>query len=199
MTPLFAPKTTYPKVSSASDDARIQQDDLIAALKNRTPQAAVRLHEAYAAGLYGIIRRLVQDDVRAEKVLGLTLERVCSSIDQYNPGTLGLFTWINRIARQLSNEELSHEQLHKDEASGSQAQGRATLKIVFAGSTTSGKSSGPQISDAVEPKYRMILNLVYFQGFSIEEIAAQFSLPVTEVKVRLANAVRQLRTWHSHD
>ncbi|WP_079702127.1 RNA polymerase sigma factor [Daejeonella lutea] len=77
--------------------------------------------------------------------------------------------------------------MHKDKP------GTVSLRVVHAAGVTHDKNGERKLADSIEPKYRMMLNLIYFQGFSVEEISTRFSLPVAEVKLRLALAVRQLR------
>ncbi len=193
MIPLFAPKSTCQEDNRTAFGAGILQDELVTGLKSGDPNAARTLHQTYSAALYGIIRRLVQDDRRAENVLELTFGKTLLCIDQYNPAKSGLFTWISRIARQAASEELRHGQLQEEETMESNTRGRVTLKVVYTAQDTPGGDGSPKPADFIEPKYRMILNLVYFQGFSTKEIAERFSMPLQEVKTRLAIAVRQLR------
>jgi RNA polymerase sigma-70 factor (ECF subfamily) len=161
---------------------------LVSSLKHGEGSAAEILQHTYSASLYGLIRRHVQDDGLAENVLRLTFEKVLLSIADYNPAKLGLFTWMTRIARQLADEELrDHLQEQTPLPAG------PTLKVVYTAGSTPGGVSSPKPIDAIEPKYRMILNLIYFQGFSAEEIAGRLNMPIQAVKSRLAIAIRQLR------
>ncbi len=195
------PAASSPIVNSPEQQAlsAVQDNTLVAALKSRGEKAINTLHQTYSAALFGIIRRIVQDDEGADNVLKLTLSKVVQSIDQYDAAKLRLFTWMVGFARQYAAEELvQQEAIQLAEEKKYPKSGEVTLKVVYAAGETHDNKGLAKLADAMEPRYRMMLNLIYFQGFSVEEIAGRFSLPVQEVKLRLAIAIRQLRAGCTH-
>lgn len=194
MIPLYSQKAEVQASITKPGISKPTQKELILSLKNCEPGAAQIFHETYSNTLYGIIRRHVSDEVEAQGVLKLTFEKALGTIDEYHPDKLSLFSWMTRIAHQVASDQSREQHPTQTEIAEPKIQGQATLRVVYTAGNALGNEAAAKFADAIEPKYRMILNLIYLQGFSPEEIASRLSLPVEEVKKRLATAVRQLRT-----
>ncbi|WP_079702126.1 sigma factor [Daejeonella lutea] len=108
MIPLFAPKPDIQRGINLNQDREFE-NELVGALRKRDVHAMELLQQTYSAALYGIIRRIVQDDFGAEKVLQLSLERTWETIEQYDPAKLHLFTWMVSIARMVASTELEDQ------------------------------------------------------------------------------------------
>ncbi|MCB0856123.1 MAG: sigma-70 family RNA polymerase sigma factor, partial [Bacteroidetes bacterium] len=52
-----------------------------------------------------------------------------------------------------------------------------------------------EVVEKLDPKYRELLELVYFQGYTQKEIADEFNIPLGTVKTRVRSAIQQLRLW----
>lgn len=47
--------------------------------------------------------------------------------------------------------------------------------------------------NTLDPKYRELIDLVYLQGYTQQEIADEFGIPLGTVKTRISTAIKMLR------
>ena len=196
MLPLFAPITDNRFEKGSNSRAEILENELSVRIKKGDTSAMATIYEHYSASIYGIIRRIIQDDQSAEKVLQRTFENLYSSLTEED-SERRIFTRAAWIARKEAFIELKSIARESKEVCESPSQGKVVLKVIHTGKTThrTGQASSP--ADIVDPKYRMILNLIYFQGFSLNEVADQLAIPADTIKLRLAKAMRQLRAGNT--
>jgi RNA polymerase sigma-70 factor, ECF subfamily len=155
-------------------------------------EEAVRaLYRTYGAGLYGYALRRLGDRGLAEEVVQDVLTRVWRSADDFDPSRASLRTWVYGIARnalvdadrrrrvrpQLSAVEPTEEVGAEDE-SIEQAMARW------------------QVQEAIghlKPEHRQVLEMVYFGGMALRDVARELGLPLGTVKSRCFYALENLR------
>jgi DNA-directed RNA polymerase specialized sigma24 family protein len=90
----------------------LSEDELITAIRSRTPKGAEILYDRYSPPLFRVIYSKVQMQELAENILQMTLVEVWNSIDVYSPANGRLALWMMGIARRLTKNTLEH--LHKE-------------------------------------------------------------------------------------
>lgn len=169
-------------------------------LAAKDKRVMAHLYDQYSAAMYGLILRMVQSETAAQDILQEVFLKVWKYGDKYDRSKGTLFTWLIRITRnttintiqsksykmQLKQDAINYDTIH--------ANGNGTLirhlnvnKIGLKGLVTQ-----------LEEKYRIIIDLVYFQGFTQNEVVEHLGIPLGTVKSRVRIGLRELRKKFDH-
>ena len=172
----------------------IDEKTLVARLKSRDKSALEYLYNHYSGALYGVISRIIKKEEVAEEVLQDVFLKIWDNIDNYDPERGKLFTWMLNIARNQAIDKTRSKEI-KQEAK--------TSGIDNIVSSIDKEEFVEQHVDSIGVK-NMLMNLpdeqklvveyLYFQGYSQSELAEQFDIPLGTIKTRLRLAMIQLRS-----
>lgn len=165
---------------------------LVNCIRQRDREGFRQLYSQFAHIIFGMSYKVTRNTVVSEDIVQETFVKVWKNIDQYNPEKAAFATWILNIARYTIIDYLrsrQHKQSLKNQNEG---------KIEY---NTTALSSAPNIDTTgikslvtrLEPKYREIIDLIYFAGHTREETAAILDIPVGTVKTRARYALKMLR------
>lgn len=150
-----------------------------------------KVYDDYGAALYGVIHRIIKDDNIATEVLQDTFVKVWKYQDRYDPSKSSLFTWMMHIAR---NTAINATQT-KYARNKSKTDQVGEISKISTFKTTQINVDALDVNAKVnnlEDKYREIIELVYFQGYSQSEISKNLEIPLGTVKSRVRIALREL-------
>lgn len=159
---------------------------LLAALVNHNCKAYSELYDRYATALLGVITRMVHDEATAQDLLQETFIKVWKNVHLHNPAKGRLFTWLLKVAR---NTALDH--LRKHQVTQPIDLQLAIGELTFTDITQIGLRE--TVLAVLEPHYRPIIDLIYFQGYTQQETANHLSLPLGTVKTRVRLALAELK------
>lgn len=169
------------------------ENDLVAALKNRDNDAYTYLYMNYRGSLYNAILQIITDAETASDVLQEVFVTVWQNIDKYDPGKGRLFTWLLKLTRnaainktrskvyksQQKNEDISNYVTYID--------GKEPLQHDI------NRIGLRKQVHLLREEYKNVVELSYYNGFTQEEIAKALNIPLGTVKTRLRNALIELR------
>jgi RNA polymerase sigma-70 factor (ECF subfamily) len=165
----------------------------VLALKNREKIAVEALYDMYSASLYGVISRIITDTATAEDVLQETFVKIWHSFASYSTEKGRLFTWMVNIARNLAIDKLRSKD-YKNQNKNQELENNVTF--IDEQRNTVYKPELMGIKDLVQtlkPDQKVILELVYFKGYTHVEAADELGIPLGTIKTRLRMAIQQLR------
>ena len=165
---------------------------LIRLLRSGNQKAFEQLYDRFAPSLLGILLKIVHDQTQAEDLLQDSFIKIWRHFPQYDPERGRLFTWMLRITRNLALSHLKESRLTSlciDEVDPD------LLGAVTPTYHAIGLASW--VSSILDPHHRHLINLVYFQGYTRQEIADEFGLPIGTVKTHVRQAIRKLRNSES--
>ena len=171
----------------------LSEEELVLALRNREKIAIEALYDMYSSSLYGVISRIVIDTATAEDVLQDTFVKIWNSFASYSPEKGRLFTWMVNIARNLSIDKVRSKDF-KNQNKNQELENNVTF--IDEQRSTVYKPELLGIKDLVEtlkPEQKLILDLVYFKGYTHVEAADELGVPLGTIKTRLRMAIVQLR------
>jgi RNA polymerase sigma-70 factor (ECF subfamily) len=168
-----------------------QETVLVAQLQARDEKALSFLYDKYAAALYGVALKIVKREELAEDVLQETFIKIWSAFSQYDSSKGRLFTWMLNICRNKAIDKIR---------SGSYRVGLKTQDIeetntaTFAGSmqTQPDHIGIKEITEKLIPDQKVIIDMMYFGGFTQSEVAEELNIPLGTVKTRARNAIKTL-------
>lgn len=190
---LEKPHTFAPPLSrkaAATGKNQMQEQSLITRLQGNDRTAIGELYDAYSGALFGVVLRIVQSRELAEQVLQDTFVKAWRNGASYDASKGRLFTWLLNIARNTAIDatRTAHFQHY-----------RKTESLENLVHTPGGNALNPDhvgVKDVVnrlDEKYRSLIDLVYFKGYTQEEIAESTGIPLGTVKTRLRYAIGELR------
>ena len=168
------------------------ESEIVTLLKQRDKEAIVLLYEHYSPALYGIILRIVPSEALAQEVLQDVFMKVWNNADKYDTNKGRLFTWLAQITRNAAKDAL-RSRLHKQDTK--------TDTLADDVGNDSSLSHSPRIEDSglrktidsLDRKYKEIIDLLYFQGYSHSEASKELDIPLGTLKSRVRKAILELR------
>lgn len=171
----------------------LNEEELILALRHREKIAVEALYDMYSAALFGVISRIVSDEATAEDVLQETFIKIWNSFSGYSAEKGRLFTWMVNIARNLAIDKIRSKDF-KNQSKNQELENNVTF--IDEQKNTVYKPELLGLKDLVRtlrPEQRLILDLIYFKGYTHVEASEELGIPLGTIKTRLRIAIQQLR------
>jgi RNA polymerase sigma factor (sigma-70 family) len=168
---------------------------LIAGTARRHDPAFAQLYASTAAKLLGVILRIVRDRAMAEDVLQEVFLRIWQNASTYAPESGRPMTWLIAIARYRAIDFIRQRRFE-------------TLPPNEDGSDPLDAIAEPRdrerdiidtdrlrlcLGQLEAPQRRCVLE-AYYEGYSREELASRFAMPVNTIKTWLHRGTQTLRT-----
>ena len=153
-------------------------------------EGARALYRTYGDELYGFALRRLNDPALAEEVVQDVILRAWRNADRFDPQRASERTWLFEIARNLTTDAFRRRSVRPVSANGEAAEHEEPLDAYA------------QVRDrweieaalaALRPEHREVIQLVHFEGLSLEAAGARAGIPVGTVKSRCFYALRALR------
>lgn len=176
--------------NTAIDTQTMQDQQLINRLKQQDRVAIGELYDAYGGALFGVVLRIVQSRELAEQVLQDTFVKAWRHGASYDASKGRLFTWLLNIARNTAIDatRTSYFQHY-----------RKTDSLDNLVHKPGGDALNPdhlgvrEVVGRLDEKYKSLIDLVYFKGYTQEEAAEETGIPLGTIKTRLRYAINELR------
>jgi RNA polymerase sigma factor (sigma-70 family) len=169
------------------------EEELIRLLRQKDESAFSYLYDRYAGALLGIISRMVAEEESAEDLLQETFVKIWNHFSSYDSSKGKLFTWLVNIAR---NQAIDHTRSKKYKSGLKNQSLSDSVNKVNRQRSTSQNTDLIGIKAWVEklnPEYKRIIDMLYFGGYTQEELAKELNMPLGTVKTRTRAALQQLR------
>jgi RNA polymerase sigma-70 factor (ECF subfamily) len=170
----------------------IPEPELVALLKRRDKSGFALLYKRYAANLYGVVCRVVQSPEAAQDVLQDAFVKIWANIDAYDPAKGSLFTWMLNVARHTAIDYLRTRK--RELARQHPDHDLSTVdRYVYYEPATDTIGLEPLLA-SLPFQSQLLIDHFYFMGYTQEQVAQTFGMPLGTVKTRLRAAIRHLRT-----
>ncbi len=175
----------------------ITEEQLIAALKNKNREAVGILYDKYSSLLFGIIARIVKSDETAEDLLQEVIVKIWKNIDSYDAGKAKLVTWMGNIARNLAIDKIRSKE-YKNSRQNQDIEDYVNIIEENPSSGFNPEHIGvKEMVEKLAPDHRVLIELVYFQGFTQAETSEKLGIPLGTVKTRIRSAINNLRNIYT--
>lgn len=173
----------------------LEEPELVAALQQQKKVGADALYEMYSGSLMGVVARVISDREIAEDVLQDVLVKIWNSIQQYDPSKGRLFTWMVNVARNLAIDKVRS----KDFRNHSKNQDLENhVNSIDIQRNTVYKPEHLGVKDLLQklrPEQQIIVDMIYFQGYTHVEVSDELEIPLGTVKTRLRMGIIELRKY----
>ena len=162
-------------------------------LKAGDRPALAYLYDQYSGALYGMIFRILQHKGMSDEVLQDAFLKIWDRFDQYDPGKGRLFTWMLNLTRNLAIDKTrsrEYSQLRKTGDIGDIVHSDTNALVTETATDAIGIQA---VLNELDAKQRLIVDYLYFKGFTQSELAEELDMPLGTVKTRLRAAMKELR------
>ncbi|MEM1119238.1 MAG: sigma-70 family RNA polymerase sigma factor [Bacteroidota bacterium] len=171
----------------------MSREKLIIRLLQRNDQRAIELlYNDYAAALYGVVFRIVLSEEIAQDVLQDAFVKIWKNGSMYDRSKGTLFTWVLNICRNKAIDATRSKHFRGN--------GKIQDWENFVHSSDKQFTEIPinhigllRHVDGLEEKYRKVIQLIYFQGYTQKEVTEELGIPLGTVKSRLKIGLRELK------
>lgn len=165
--------------------------ELVRRIAAKEDQALRELYAVYGQRMYAYALRLTQDPAQAEDVVQDALVAAWRSADRFR-GEGRVVAWLLGIVHHTAMKAMRHSLQPISEAMEEALAASEPLpeEQVQVGEQAQWVRQGLQ---SLSPDHRAVLELVFYQGLSLNEVAKVCNCPVGTVKSRLSYARRHLR------
>lgn len=176
------------KISKYTDE-----HTLVAALKERQTEAITYLYDNYSNALFGVIDRIIQSEEISNDVLQEAFLKIWKNIEGYSSEKGSLFTWMLNICRNTAIDETRSKQFKKqlqnqnieDSVHNVNQSEQVFMKVDHIGLK--------EVIEKLKPEQKLLVDKIYFEGYTQEEVSKELSIPLGTVKTRIRAAIIQLR------
>jgi RNA polymerase sigma-70 factor (ECF subfamily) len=180
------------------DAAPPQVDDDVALLDSvagRDQSAFAALFDRYGGPVLGFLTRLLGDLGEAEEVLQETFFQVWEQADRYRPERASPRSWIYLLARSRALDRIrSRASRQRRESVESVADIGLHGEAMEPAAEVESRVDAARLLAVLQEDQRECVELSFFQGLSLSQIAERLGVPLGTVKSRYLYGMRKLRT-----
>ena len=170
---------------------------LMERIVHQDPDALGKLYDRYERVIYSFACQIVKDPASAEEVVRELFMRIWNNTSRFDAARDRLSTWMFAGTRMIALEHLRRESPGVLQQAG-ETDGLQQLQNPE--SITEEQAEmlliGEQVREALRELSRdqqQVLDLIYYQGLTQQEVADLASIPPGAVKSRVRLAMRQLK------
>lgn len=168
--------------------------DLVNALKRKEKSALEYLYNNYSKAVFGIIFKILNSKELSEEILQDVFLKVWNNISTYDSSKGRLYTWLVRIAQNLSIDTLRTKDFKKNNPKNLNFINDVSYNEPLSEDVNPVELEGlSNYINKLDEKQKILIDLAYFKGFSQKEISDDLEIPIGTVKTRLRNAILALR------
>lgn len=172
---------------------KIPEEELIQQLKARNPEAFSYLYDHYAPALMGVIQSIIPLKDDAENLLQDAFIKIWKYIDRFDPEKGRLYTWLLTICRNTALNDLRSRpkilQLDIQDGLGSVYE-----KKNFWEESSVENIGIKDVVNKLDEKHQVIIDLLYYHGYTQQEVSDALQIPLGTVKTRTRSALQILKT-----
>ncbi|GMN05716.1 sigma-70 family RNA polymerase sigma factor [Croceitalea sp. MTPC5] len=163
---------------------------IVELLQERDEKAISLLYDNYADTLYGVAYKVVKDEDLAQDVVQESFVKIWKKSDSYDASKAKLFTWLFRITRNTAIDKLRSINTKSDKEIQIDVSDVYNLGV---------DTTRPEFMDVkehlekIEPKYKVVLDALFFEGMTQQEASDELDIPLGTIKSRLKIGLRELR------
>ena len=168
---------------------------LVLRLQRRDPQALAELYDRYGKMAYSLVLRVVRDNAIAEDLVQETFLRVWNRVHSVDSDKGSIGPWLLAIARNRAIDYLrssagrERKAVELDEIEHASLYHQMEAEILVSDQARRVKVA----MNKLEPNYRTVMELAYFEGLSQSEMAIKMGQPLGTIKTWVRTALQSLR------
>jgi RNA polymerase sigma-70 factor (ECF subfamily) len=171
--------------------------ELMRQIRERSKDALSQLYDRHARLVYSFACRVSGDEALAREIVQLVFTRLWTTRSEFDSGKGAFASWLITMTRNISIDVIRRERRHRamvpieewKDAISSDSPDTPEAVYLNRDRQTTLISASRRLS---EPQ-QQVIELLYWKGYSLQEIAAMSGEPVGTIKSRLHQALKALR------
>ncbi len=179
-----------------STTVKVPIDNLLNLLQQKSERGFSQLYDNYADALFSVTYQIVKNKEIAEDLLQDIFVKIWKKIDTYHEARGTLYTWMLNIARNTSIDFVRSQKnrfyqhfVHDDILLNESYQRGNNIENADHLDYIAIKNKAAKL----DQKYADVIDLIYFEGYTYEQVAIILNLPLGTVKTRGRNALTILK------
>lgn len=170
----------------------------------RDEGAVAELYDRHSRLVFSVIRRILGSQSDAEDVLQETFVRVWSRADSYDAALGSPATWLTRIARNRAVDRIRARRTRADVDAplpDTSESGEIRMAVAAVSDRPDVRTEEVALSTTLRSaiarlpeNQRVLIEAAYYEGYTHQELAARFAVPLGTVKTRIRAGLTTLRT-----
>lgn len=173
----------------------IAEETLLSMLQSRDERGFSILYDNYSAALYGVILKIVRTEEIAADIMQDAFVKIWRNIEGYNASKGTLFTWMLNIARNTAIDKVRSQEFQNSQKNQDLDTTINTIDKQEYSQFDVDAIGVKKVIDKLKPEHRLIIDLLYFQGYTQAEVSEEFGIPLGTVKTRVKSAINHLREY----
>ncbi len=169
------------------------EEELVLHLQSGDQKRFEIVYDYFSTALYGIINKILDNEEQAQDLLQETFLKIWHKSSLYSQDKSRLFTWMLNIARNTAIDYIRSAQGKNEKKN----QSTDIYVDMWEGNTNVKELHDhiglKKIIGALKEEHRQIIDLVYFEGYTQDEISKKLNVPLGTVKTRSRTAIQTLR------
>ncbi|HMP29818.1 MAG TPA: sigma-70 family RNA polymerase sigma factor [Saprospiraceae bacterium] len=174
---------------------KIDTQSIISKIKNKDEHGMSYLLKAYGNAIYTIINKIVTNQEDAEEVMQTTFLKIWNQAESFDDSKASLFTWMGHIAKNTAIDKLRSKGVRNSKNTASLSDKEYNLGSLDTNVDFDIKS----IARKLPEKYRLLIEKMYIEGYTQQEISDHYDIPLGTVKTRLRESINLLRKELAND
>jgi RNA polymerase sigma-70 factor (ECF subfamily) len=166
---------------------------LVLALRAKSRDAFTYLYDHYCNALFGVIDRIVQSEEIANDVLQESFIKIWKNIDSYTREKGSLYTWMLNVCRNTAIDTVRSKQYKKESQNQNIDDYVTTINRNEQVQMKVDQIGLKEVIQKLKPEHKLLIDKIYFEGYTHEEASKELELPLGTVKTRIRSAIMQLR------
>lgn len=168
-------------------------DNLIQQFQKKDKVAFETLYNMYAENICGVINVILKDPERSQELCQDVFVKIWNKSHQYDTSKGRFFTWILNIARNTAIDELRSKD-HKNQKKNLPVD--SLVGIYENSEDLNGKIDAiglQSLLKGLKDKCILLIDLLYFKGYTQKEAAKELKTPVGTIKTRIRSCISEIR------
>jgi RNA polymerase sigma-70 factor (ECF subfamily) len=171
----------------------MEMEELVKKFQNKDVKAFEKLYAMYSDSMHGVIYNIVRDHNVAEEVMQDVFVKVWQKSESYSKQKGRFFTWILNIARNAAIDKTRSKSFKKVKQN---LNADFFVDIIQTSESLDVKTNAIGIKafvDKLEEKCKIVIDLLYFKGYTQSEASETLNIPIGTIKTRNRNCIKILR------
>ncbi len=175
----------------------MSDEELFARVVKGDGYALAELYDRHARQVYAIARRLIADPLMLEEVIQDVFTKVWTT-RTFDPGKGRFVHWLSSVSRRTAIDHVRSAHRRMDATSLELTDSRERSRRQTDDADFNTPLLRSELVDSMShlrPQERTVVEMAYFQGYSLSEIASILEMPIGTVKTRLHRALKMLKSF----
>lgn len=153
----------------------------------------------YGAALFGLVKRIVLDEQRAQDIMQEAFVKIWYNFDKYDRAKGRLFTWMLNLTRNLAIDYARSVTNRRTQQLDEIDEYNARFISIEPYYEQYDRDSVHLSLNILKPIEKSVMELLYYKGLTQVEVADELNIPLGTVKMHARLALIKLKGYFAND